>query len=40
LAQKGHHQADLAAALDRIEDEEMGEGTHGRYHQLAQEQVG
>ncbi len=28
-------QEELAAAFDRVEAEEMGEGTHERYHQLA-----
>ena len=30
-------QADLLVAFDRVEAEEMGEGTHERYHQLAHE---
>lgn len=30
-------QADLTAAFDRVEAEEMGEGTHERYHQLVHE---
>ena len=30
-------QVDLAAAFERVEAEEMGEGTHDRYHQLAHE---
>ena len=33
-------QADLAAAFERVEAEEMGEGTHERYHQLAHEWAG
>ena len=33
-------QAELAAAFDRVEAEEMGEGTHERYHQLAHEWAG
>lgn len=33
-------QTDLAAAFDRVETEEMGEGTHERYHQLAHEWAG
>lgn len=30
-------QADLVAAFEQVEAEEMGEGTHERYHQLAHE---
>jgi hemerythrin-like domain-containing protein len=30
-------QAELAAAFDRVEMEEMGEGTHERYHQIVHE---
>ncbi len=33
-------QADLAAAFERVEAEEMGEGTHERYHQLVHEWAG
>lgn len=33
-------QAELAAAFDRVEAEDMGEGTHERYHQLAHEWAG
>ena len=33
-------QAELAAAFDQVEAEEMGEGTHERYHQLAHEWAG
>lgn len=33
-------QAELAAAFDRVEAEEMGEGTHERYHQLAHDWAG
>lgn len=33
-------QAELASAFDRVEAEEMGEGTHERYHQLAHEWAG
>ncbi len=32
-------QTELAAAFERVEAEEMGEGTHERYHQLAHEWV-
>lgn len=32
-------QTELAASFDRVEAEEMGEGTHERYHQLAHEWV-
>jgi hemerythrin-like domain-containing protein len=33
-------QTDLIAAFDRVEAEEMGEGTHERYHQLAHQWAG
>lgn len=33
-------QTELAAAFERVEAEEMGEGTHERYHQLAHEWAG
>jgi hemerythrin-like domain-containing protein len=33
-------QTELAAAFDQVEAEEMGEGTHERYHQLAHEWAG
>lgn len=33
-------QADLATAFERVEAEEMGEGTHERYHELAHEWAG
>ena len=33
-------QADLTTAFDRVEAEEMGEGTHEKYHQLAHEWAG
>jgi hemerythrin-like domain-containing protein len=33
-------QTEMAAAFDRVEAEEMGEGTHERYHQLAHEWAG
>jgi hemerythrin-like domain-containing protein len=33
-------QAELEAAFARVEAEEMGEGTHERYHQLAHEWAG
>jgi hemerythrin-like domain-containing protein len=33
-------QSELAAAFDRVEAEEMGEGTHERYHQIAHELAG
>lgn len=33
-------QAELTAAFDRVEAEEMGEGMHERYHQLAHEWAG
>lgn len=33
-------QSELAAAFERVEAEEMGEGTHERYHQLAHEWAG
>jgi hemerythrin-like domain-containing protein len=33
-------QSDLAVAFDRVEAEEMGEGTHERYHQIAHELAG
>ena len=33
-------QADLSAAFERVEAEEMGEGTHERYHQLAHQWAG
>jgi hemerythrin-like domain-containing protein len=33
-------QQELMEAFDRVEAEEMGEGTHERYHQLAHEWAG
>ncbi len=33
-------QAELTAAFERVEAEEIGEGTHERYHQLAHEWAG